>query len=70
MPASSLPSRTVALVGVGHANAHVVKQWRTNAPPDARLVCVSDQPLAAYSGMLPGVLAGQYQPSQMQIDLV
>ncbi len=37
---------------------------------DASLVCVSDFPVVTYSGMLPGVLAGQYDPEQMEIDLV
>lgn len=37
---------------------------------NARLTCVSNFPVATYSGMLPGVLAGQYEPEQMQIDLV
>lgn len=35
-----------------------------------RLTCVSDFPIATYSGMLAGTLAGQYEPDEMQIDLV
>lgn len=38
--------------------------------PRARLTCVSNFPVATYSGMLPGVLAGQYEPEAMEIDLV
>lgn len=34
-----------------------------------RLVMVSDQEKAFYSGMLPGALAGLYTPSQISIDL-
>ena len=41
-----------------------------HAIPDARLTCVSNYPVATYSGMLAGVLAGQYQASDMEIDLV
>lgn len=41
-----------------------------NPIPGARLTCVSDQPVAAYSGMLAGTLAGQYEQQEMQIDLV
>jgi selenide,water dikinase len=44
--------------------------WRMHAPPDARLTCVSNYSTVTYSGMLPGVLAGQYPPGRMQIDLV
>ena len=38
--------------------------------PQTRLTCVSDHAIATYSGMLAGTLAGQYQPSDMEIDLV
>ena len=65
-----LPQWDVVLLGVGHTNAHVVKMWRMNPLPDARLTCISDFPVATYSGMLPGTLAGLYEPEQMQIDLV
>jgi selenide,water dikinase len=37
---------------------------------DANLVCVSNFPVATYSGMMPGVLAGQYPVEAMEIDLV
>lgn len=35
-----------------------------------RLTCISDFPVATYSGMLPGTLAGLYPPDRMTIDLV
>jgi selenide,water dikinase len=44
--------------------------WRMHAPPDARLTCVSNYSTVTYSGMLPGVLAGQYPRGRMEIDLV
>jgi selenide,water dikinase len=44
--------------------------WRMEPIPQTRLTCVSNFPLATYSGMLPGVLAGQYDPEAMEIDLV
>ena len=65
-----LPSRDVVLLGVGHTNAHVLRMWRMHALPNARLTCVSDFPVATYSGMLPGVLAGLYPRDRMEIDLV
>jgi len=65
-----LKSRTIALLGIGHTNAHVLRMWRMNPIPDCRLVCISDYYHATYSGMLPGVLSGQYQPHQMQVDLL
>ena len=65
-----LPSRTIVLLGVGHTNAHIVRKWKMAPLPDTRLVCVSNFRQATYSGMLPGVLAGLYEPQQMVIDLV
>lgn len=37
---------------------------------DCELVCISDYPIATYSGMMPAVLAGQVPVEQMEIDLV
>jgi selenide, water dikinase len=61
--------RNVVLLGIGHANAHVLWMWRRRPPAGAQLTCISDEPVATYSGMLPGVLAGQYPPERMEIDL-
>lgn len=67
---SDLPRQNVVLLGMGHTNAHVLRMWRMQPPTDARLTCVSNSHIATYSGMLPGVLAGQYPVERMQIDLV
>jgi selenide,water dikinase len=66
----TLPTHDVVLLGIGHTNAHVLRMWRMQPIPRARLTCVSNFPVATYSGMLPGVLAGQYPPEAMEIDLV
>lgn len=66
----SLPKHTIVLLGAGHTNAHIIKMWRIQPQPDTQLTCVSNFGSAAYSGMLPGTLAGQYDSSEMQIDLV
>lgn len=66
----TLIDKDVVLLGIGHTNAHVLRMWRMHPPANARLTCVSNEAIAAYSGMLPGVLAGQYRPSSMEIDLV
>jgi selenide,water dikinase len=60
----------IVLLGVGHTNAHVVRMWKMQPLAGAELICVSNFPVATYSGMLPGVLAGQYPVSAMEIDLV
>ncbi len=66
----SLSQHDVVLLGVGHTNAHVLKMWRMEPIEGARLTCVSNFPVVTYSGMLPGVLAGQYPQERMEIDLV
>lgn len=65
---SPLPGRDLVLVGAGHTNAHVLRMWMRPIP-DVRLTVVSPFPVATYSGMLPGTLAGLYEPDEMTIDL-
>lgn len=66
-----LGTRNIVLLGVGHTNAHVLRMWKMGKRPrNSQLICVSDFPVSTYSGMLPGVLAGQYPVESMQIDLV
>ena len=66
----NLPQYELVLLGAGHTNAHIIRMWRMNALPGARLTCVANFPAATYSGMLPGTLAGQYEPGDMEIDLL
>ncbi len=66
---SSVQLRHVVLWGIGHTNALVVRAWRDHPIPGSRLICVADASISTYSGMLPGVLAGQYSRQAMQIDL-
>ena len=65
-----LGKNAIVLLGVGHTNAHILKMWRMEPIKNAELICVSNFPIATYSGMMPGVLAGQYETHQMEIDLV
>ncbi len=64
-----LPGRDIVLVGAGHTNMHIVRMWRMNPLPDTRLTLISPFSRATYSGMLPGTLAGLYEPEEMEIDL-
>ena len=66
---TKLPKHTVVLLGIGHTNAHVLRMWKMKPVRDAQLICVSNAWKASYSGMLPGVLAGQYPVERMEIDL-
>ncbi len=65
-----LGRNTIVLLGAGHTNAHVLRMWKMKPIENAQLVCVSNYPIATYSGMMPGVLAGQYDILEMEIDLV
>ncbi len=67
---TGLSGRDIVLWGVGHTNAHVLRMWRMRPLPGVRLTCVSDTAVAAYSGLLPAVLAGQVPRERMEIDLV
>ena len=67
---TKLPKHEIVLLGAGHTNAHILRMWRMKPIPDAQLTCVSNYPIATYSGMMPGVLADQYPVERMEIDLV
>ena len=48
----------LVLVGGGHAHIQVLKRWAMSPVPGTRLTLVVDRPIAVYSGMVPGFLAG------------
>jgi selenide,water dikinase len=59
----------VVLVGGGHAHVQVLKRWAMGPVPGARLTLVVDRPIAVYSGMVPGFVAGQYSRNDLEIDV-
>jgi len=61
--------RRVVLIGAGHAHLEVLRRYGMQPPAGLQLTCVTPHAVSTYSGMLPGVLAGQYAPRQMEIDL-
>ena len=63
-------TRDIVFVGGGHAHALVLRMWGMKPIPGVRLTLVSPEPTAAYSGMLPGHVAGHYPREALQIDLV
>ncbi len=63
------PARDVVLVGGGHAHVQVLLRFATEPPRDARVTVVVDVPVAAYSGMVPGFVAGQYAAHELEIDV-
>ena len=59
----------VVLVGGGHANIQVLRAWAMQPEPGVRLTVVLDRPVAVYSGMVPGFVAGQYRHADLEIDV-
>jgi selenide,water dikinase len=63
-------SRDLVLVGGGHAHALVLRMWGMDPLPGARLTVIDPNPVAPYTGMLPGLVAGHYRREELEIDLV
>jgi selenide,water dikinase len=60
--------RHVVLVGGGHSHIQVLDAFAESRPPASRLTLVVDRPIAVYSGMVPGFVAGQYRMEDLEID--
>jgi selenide,water dikinase len=63
-------TRDLVLVGGGHAHALVLKSWGMDPLFGARLTVINPGPMAPYTGMLPGYVAGHYKRDEIEIDLV
>ena len=63
-------TRDLVLIGGGHAHALVLRKWGMNPLPGVRATLITPGPTAAYSGMLPGHIAGHYSREDLEIDLV
>ena len=63
-------TRDLVLIGGGHTHALVLRKWGMNPLPGARVTVINPGPTAPYSGMLPGFVAGHYNRSELDIDLV
>lgn len=63
-------TRNLLLIGGGHAHALVLRKWGMHPLPGVRVILVNPGPAAAYTGMLPGFVAGHYERDELNIDLV
>jgi selenide,water dikinase len=61
--------KRLILVGGGHAHVEVLRQFAERPLPGLELALVSPHQHAAYSGMLPGWIAGRYQADDCRVDL-
>jgi selenide, water dikinase len=62
--------KDIVLIGGGHAHALVLRKWGMTPQPGVRLTVINPGPVAPYTGMLPGHIAGHYSRDEMMIDLV
>ena len=64
-----VPAADVALIGGGHAHVDVIRRYGMLETRPFRLTLITDETMAPYSGMLPGMIAGHYQRHEGHIDL-
>lgn len=62
--------RDLVLIGGGHAHALVLRMWGMRPLPGTRVTLINPDPVAPYTGMLPGLIAGHYRRKDLMIDLV
>ncbi|PKP96351.1 MAG: hypothetical protein CVT76_07055, partial [Alphaproteobacteria bacterium HGW-Alphaproteobacteria-15] len=63
-------TRTLLLVGGGHAHVAVLADWiARGVPADIRAVLLTPQPTLRYSGMVPGWIVGQHSRDEALVDL-
>jgi len=60
--------KRLLLIGAGHAHAVVLRALAKEPLLGARIDFVSARGVELYSGMVPGVIAGHYEPADAQVD--
>ena len=57
-------------MGGGHAHVQVLRRFMMQPDPRIHLTVVLDRAEAVYSGMVPGLVAGDYAAHELEIDVV
>jgi pyridine nucleotide-disulfide oxidoreductase family protein len=68
-PRPGLKIQTLVLLGAGHAHVQVIKALAQSQSAALNVLLVSPFEQVAYSGMLPGVIAGHFQAQEMQVSV-
>ena len=67
---SRVPIATdLILLGAGHAHVEVLRRFAMRPQPGVRLTLIGREPETPYTGMLPGLIRGDYTFDQAHIDL-
>ena len=61
--------KDLVLIGGGHSHVIVLKQLAMNPIPGCQITLISADIMAPYSGMLPGLIADQYDYDEIHIDV-
>lgn len=61
--------RDLVLIGGGHSHVQVLRRLLMRPLPNTRVTVVVDRPVAVYSGMVPGVVSGDYARHEVEIDV-
>ncbi len=59
----------IVLLGAGHAHVEVLRRFALRPEPGVRLTLIGREPHTPYSGMLPGLIRGDYRFDEAHIDL-
>src|SRR5690242_10963490 len=62
-------STDLVLLGAGHAHVEVLRRFALRQQPGVRLTLIGREPETPYTGMLPGLIRGDYTFEQAHIDL-
>ena len=69
-PCNNVPIATdLVLLGAGHAHVEVLRRFAMRPEPGVRLTLIGREPETPYTGMLPGLIRGDYSFDEAHIDL-
>src|SRR3984957_15717522 len=69
MPSSHRIESDIVLLGAGHAHLEVLRRFALRPEAGVRLTLIGREPETPYSGMLPGLIRGDYTFRQAHVDL-